>query len=39
VFWTPLKPRLRAQIQTVGMTLLILLMVFITYNDIVQLLS
>ena len=39
VFWTPLKPKLRAQIQTVGMTALILLMVFITYHDIVQLLS
>jgi regulator of sigma E protease len=36
---TPLKPKLRAQIQTVGMTLLILLMVFVTYNDILQLLS
>jgi regulator of sigma E protease len=39
VFWTPLQPKLRAQIQTVGMTALILLMVFITYHDIVQLLS
>jgi regulator of sigma E protease len=39
VFWTPLRPKLRAQIQTVGMTALILLMVFITYHDIVQLLS
>jgi regulator of sigma E protease len=36
---SPLRPRLRARIQTVGMTLLIALMVFVTYNDIVQLLS
>lgn len=35
----PLRPKLRAQIQTVGFSLLILLMVFVTYNDILQLLS
>ena len=34
----PLKPQLRAKIQTVGITLLMLLMIIITYNDIVNLL-
>ena len=34
----PLSPRLRAHIQTVGITVLMLFMIFVTYNDILDLL-
>ena len=35
----PLSPRVRERTQMVGMSLLLLLFVFVIYNDVVQLLS